>query len=156
MLGKSALKSCIDVLSAGAGRSRFPRTALLPAVLAAVLAVAGCQSTSQSPQLESDYVGRSSAAFFEAYGPPDQVIGLDQALKKDATGKIVTQDDPKQLVYYWSSTNPKTYSKVPKPAGDSCTLAILTSAGGTILRIEVQDENDNIAAVKARCEALIQ
>jgi hypothetical protein len=101
-------------------------------------------------------VGRSSAAFFEAYGPPDQVIGLEQKMKTDSTGRVVTPDDPKELVYYWSSTNPKTYSKVPKTPTTACSLALLTSAEGTILRIEVQDENGNIAAARARCETLIE
>ena len=121
-----------------------------------VVLAAACQSSSQNPKLNSSYVGQSSATFFEAYGPPEQVIGLKQAMKKDSTGKIVKQTDPKRLVYYWSSTNTKTYSKVIKPRGDTCNLAILTSAEGKILRMEVQDENGDIATIKANCEALIK
>jgi len=124
-------------------------------LLVLAVALVACQSSSESPTLKSQYVGQSSAAFFEAYGPPDQVVGLEQKMKKDATGKIVNQTDPKQLVYYWSSDR-TVPSKVPKPTGNTCNLAILTSAEGTIKRIEVQDENDDIAAVKANCEALIK
>lgn len=125
-----------------------------PFVLA--LIAASCQSSSQNPKLNSQYIGQSSAAFFEAYGPPEQVIGLEQKMKKDSTGKIVKQTDPKRLVYYWSSTNTKTYSKIVRPKTDTCNLAILTSAEGKILRIEVQDENGDIATIKANCEALIK
>lgn len=134
-------------LSAAAGKAS---SALVLAVI-----VTACQSSGSNPKLNSQYVGQSSAAFFEAYGPPEQVIGLEQKMKTDSTGRIVNQTDPKELVYYWSS-NRTAPSKVPKPTGDVCTLAILTSAEGTIKRIEVQDENGNIAAVKANCEALIK
>lgn len=126
------------------------------APLALALIAAACQSSSQNPKLNSQYIGQSSAAFFEAYGPPEQVIGLEQKMKKDSTGKIVKQTDPKRLVYYWSSTNTKTYSKIARPRTDTCNLAILTSAEGKILRIEVQDENGDIATIKANCEAQIK
>jgi len=132
---------------------RFGRVLCL-LVLSVLLAA--CQSSGQNPKLNNTYVGQSSAAFFEAYGPPEQVIGLKQEMKKDASGKILEQTDPKRLVYYWSSTNTKTYSKVLKPTGDTCNLAILTSAEGKILRMEVQDENGDIATIKANCEALIK
>ncbi|ASP35457.1 hypothetical protein [Labrenzia sp. VG12] len=125
-------------------------------LFALALIAASCQSSSQNPKLNSQYIGQSSAAFFEAYGPPEQVIGLEQKMKKDSTGKIVKQTDPKRLVYYWSSTNTKTYSKIVRPKTDTCNLAILTSAEGKILRIEVQDENGDIATIKANCEALIK
>jgi len=124
-------------------------------LLAATLLVAACQSSGSNPTLKSTYIGQSSAAFFEAYGPPDQVIGLKQKMKKDATGKVVKQTDPKELVYYWSSAR-TTPSKVSKPAGNVCNLALLTSAEGKILRIEVQDENGDTASMKATCEALIK
>jgi len=127
--------------------------ALCLLVLAAL--VGACQSSSQNPKLKSQYVGQSSATFFEAYGPPDQVIGLKQKMKTDSTGKIVNQTDPKELVYYWSSDR-TTPSKAPKITANTCNLAILTSAEGKILRIEVQDENGDIATVKANCEALIK
>lgn len=133
-------------------RSTLARWACLP--VAAVL-VAACQSSSQNPTLKSQYVGQSSAAFFEAHGPPDQVIGLEQKMKKDATGRVVKQTDPKQLVYYWSSDR-TTPSKVPQTSSASCNLALLTSAEGKILRIEVQDENGDTATMKATCEALIK
>ncbi|MCK7613290.1 hypothetical protein [Roseibium sediminicola] len=138
----------------GPGFCRAGSGALL-APLAAAFLVAACQSSGSNPKLKSTYVGQSSAAFFEAYGPPDQVIGLEQKMKKDSTGKIVKQTDPKELVYYWSSARTAP-SKVSKPTGDVCNLAILTSAEGKILRIEVQDENGDIATVKAKCEALIK
>jgi len=117
---------------------------------------AACQSGAQNPTLKSDYVGRTTAEFFEQYGPPEQVIGFEHENKPDARGKIVDRPDPKELVYYWSNNNRKTYSKLPKPAGDTCTLAILSTAEGKIKLIEVQDEGGDIEAMKARCEALIQ
>lgn len=127
----------------------------VPGALVLAVILSACQSSSQNPKLESQYVGQSSAAFFEAYGPPDQVIGLKQKMKTDSTGRIVKQTDPKELVYYWSSAR-TTPSKVPKPTSGTCNLAILTSAEGKILRIEVQDESGNIEAVKTNCEALIK
>ncbi|MHA7775239.1 hypothetical protein [Roseibium sp. M-1] len=138
---------------AGRVLARRVMPALVPAL---VVFVAACQSSSQSPRLKSEYIGRSTAEFFAAYGPPAEVIAYKQKIKSDSTGLNVQQQDPKELVYYWTSNNQKTYSKVPTPAKDTCNLALLTTAEGKILLIEVQDEGGNITAVKAACEAQIK
>lgn len=120
-----------------------------------LLLVAACQSGDQNPRLQSEYVGRTTAEFFEAYGPPDQVIAMKQELKRDSTGRVLTSADPKELVYYWSSINRKTYSKVATGTSDGCNLAILSTAEGKILLIEAQDDGGDAAAAKARCEGVI-
>ncbi|MES0884497.1 hypothetical protein [Roseibium sp. SCP14] len=118
--------------------------------------VAACQSAgSQNPRIKSEYLGKPTAEFFGEYGPPNHVIGMKQELKTDSTGRLINQTDPKELVYYWSSINRKSISKLPGSASNTCNLAILTSAEGKILLIEAQDEGGDIAAAKERCEAII-
>ena len=124
-------------------------------VLSAALLAAACQSGAEAPRLKSDYVGRTTAEFFTAYGPPDEVIAFEQELKTDSTGRVLQSADPKELVYYWSSGG-KSGSKAPASKAQACNLAILSSAGGKILLIEAQDEDGNIEAAKARCAAIVR
>ena len=125
-------------------------------LLVALLAAACQSASSQNPQIKSEFVGKTTADFFEKFGPPNHVIGMKQKLKTDSTGRLINQTDPKELVYYWSSNNQKTPSKLPNAASNNCNLALLTTAEGKILRIEAQDKDDNIAAAKKRCEAIIK
>jgi len=127
----------------------------ISSAIATALLLGACQSGSQNPSLKSDYVGKTTAEFFEAFGPPDQVIGMEQELRTDATGRVLTSADPKELVYYWSNNNQKTFSKVSTSPVDSCNLAILSTAEGKILLIEAQSDDGDIEAAKARCEAII-
>jgi len=129
------------------------RTGILIAI--AVLLSACASGGSTNPRLNSTYVGKPSADFFLKYGPPDQVIGY-QAVPPGTDPLTVTQEDPKELVYYWSSINRQTLTadKSAEPRSD-CNLAILTRADGRILRIEVQGDDANLEAVRTYCESII-
>lgn len=123
--------------------------------VASCLALAACQG-SGNPRFNSQYVGKSSADFFLKYGPPADVIAYE-AIPKGANPRDYPQGDPKQLVYYWSSINKRTYTekKNPEPLRDECNLAILTKADGKILRMEVQSDTQPIADMKAYCETIV-
>jgi hypothetical protein len=119
------------------------------------LGLAACQ-TSTNPEFKSTYVGKPSADFFLKYGPPSDVIAYD-AIPKGADPINYPGGDPKELVYYWSSINERTYTekKNPKPLKDECNLAILTRADGKILRMEVQSTSMPLEKVKAFCETIV-
>ncbi|POF33809.1 hypothetical protein [Roseibium marinum] len=142
------LRNSLFLFKACAGAARH-------AALPLALLTGACQSDAHNARLESEFIGRTTAAFFAEYGPPDQVIALEQDLKRDATDRVLDREDPKELVYYWSSGKRKS-AKAPVPSADVCDLAILTSAGGEILVIEAQDKGGGIEAAKARCAAHIR
>ncbi|MTI42589.1 hypothetical protein JM93_04304 [Roseibium hamelinense] len=118
--------------------------------------VSACVGGSQNPRLESVYVGQPSSDFFLKYGPPAQVIGFEPV--PPGTDPItVTQNDPKELVYYWSSNNRKTdFVKGLEAPEKSCDLAILTKADGKILRIEVQTTSGSVQDARAYCQSIIE
>ncbi|GGB46028.1 hypothetical protein GCM10011316_17720 [Roseibium aquae] len=124
-------------------------------ILALAASVTACAGGSSSPRLDSRFIGKPSADFFLKYGPPDQVIGFE-AVPPGTDPLTVTQSDPKELVYYWSSVNRKTLTadKSAAPRQD-CSLAILTRANGRILRIEVQADDANLAAARTYCESIV-
>jgi len=114
-----------------------------------------CAGGSTGPRIESSFIGKPSADFFLKYGPPDQVIGFE-AVPPGTDPLTVTQDDPKELVYYWASINRHTLTadKSAEPLQD-CNLAILTRADGRILRIEVQGDDAKLDAARTYCESII-
>lgn len=116
-----------------------------------------CVSGDQNPRFDSKYVGKPSADFFLAYGPPADVISYD-AIPKGADPLNYPQGDPKELVYYWSSINKSVYTarKNAEPITKECNLAIQTRADGTIMRIEVQSTSEPIEAAKAYCQTIVQ